>query len=57
MKKIEEIKISELKLKETEVKEIIEMMAEKEPEIKRISKLEPYYSKLPFENIISFYLS
>ena len=38
MKKIEEIKISELKLKETEVKEIIEMMAEKEPEIKRIIK-------------------
>ena len=54
MKKIEEIKKSELKLKETEVKEIIEMMAEKEPEIKRISKLESYYSKLPFENIISF---
>ena len=54
MKKIEEIKKSELKLKETEVKEVIEMIAEKEPERKRISKLESYYSKLPFENIISF---
>ena len=54
MKKMEEIKKSELNLKEIEIKEIIEIIAKKELEIKRMNKIESHYSKLSFENIISF---
>ena len=39
------------------MKEIIEILTEKELERKRINKLEFDCFKLPFENIISFQLS
>ena len=42
-------KIEEIKKPELKSKEIIQMTKEK-----RTNKLEPYYSRLPFENIISF---